>query len=280
MNYRHIYHAGNFADVMKHFILTLLLQKLCEKDKPFFVLDTHAGIGKYDLTEEAAQKTKEYEEGISQLMESPQAEIFQPYLDVVKAMNADGAFRFYPGSPMVIKHFLRGQDKMALCELHPADYETLKQNLVGVKQALVRHEDAYTALRAFLPPKEKRGLVLIDPPFEKKDEFEQLIKGLKEAYRRFSTGIYAIWFPIKNRPPIDSFYEALTHSGIEKILVAEFLIAPADTPERLNGCGIVFINPPWQLDTMLQESLPVLLHNLGKDQSGAINVYWLVPEKN
>lgn len=276
MNYRHIYHAGNFADVMKHFILTLLLQKLCQKDKPFFVLDTHAGIGKYDLTEEAAQKTREYEEGIGKLYTlTGVPDIFQPYLTCVRALNTPSDLRFYPGSPLIIKHFLRPQDRMALCELHPEDATTLQQHIGKTKGVMVRHEDAYTALKAFLPPQERRGLVLIDPPFEQKDEFEQLIKGLKEAYRRFATGIYAIWFPIKNRPPIDSFYEMLTHSGIPNILAAEFLMAPPDTPERLNGCGMVFINPPWQLDDTLKETLPLLMSYLGKGEKGGVDVRWV-----
>lgn len=279
MNYRHIYHAGNFADVMKHVILTLLLQKLQEKDKAFFVLDTHAGIGLYNLMDVAAQKTREYEGGIARLLAvEPLPGIFQPYCDIVKAMNTGGILVQYPGSPLIIQQFLRNQDRMALSELHPQDYETLKQHFLKAKQVEVRHEDAYTALKAFLPPKEKRGLVLIDPPFEEKDEVDRLINGIKEAYRRFATGIYAIWFPIKHRPPIDSFYETLRYLGIPKILAVEFLIAPATTPERLNGCGMVFINPPWKLDTVLEETLPLLLQLLGKQETGSVHVSWLVGE--
>lgn len=286
MNYRHIYHAGNFADVMKHFILTLLLQKLREKDTPFCVLDTHAGIGIYDLTADPAQRTLEYQQGIGSLLAAPSLpEIFRPYVSIVQALNglapgdSSSNLTLYPGSPAIAQRFLRRQDRLLLCELHPEDFTELQYHLTGDKQVSCFFQDAYTGLKALLPPKERRGLVLIDPPFEVKNEFALLVKGIQHAYRRFATGIYAIWYPIKDRPPVDSFYAALKNAGIPKILTTEFLLYSPTTAERLNGCGMAFINPPWQLDSTLKEYLPLLLSYLGKYPQGNVTVQWLSGER-
>jgi 23S rRNA (adenine2030-N6)-methyltransferase len=275
MNYRHSYHAGNFADVFKHLILTLVLGKLRVKDTPFCVLDTHAGIGHYDLRLEEAQKTGEYLRGIAPLYEASLTALFQPYLKIVKAENfASPELRYYPGSPAISRALLREQDRLILAELHPDDAELLKQNFRGDGQVAVHHMNAYHAIKAFLPPKEKRGLVLIDPPFEKTDEFEQITRAIKLGYERFRQGIFAIWYPIKDRLPVQQFHNSLVALGIQKILVTELLIHRELLPDRLNGCGMVIINAPWQLDSELDMLLPELLPYV--TENGSHRVEWLV----
>lgn len=276
MNYRHIYHAGNFADVVKHYVLTLLLQKLREKDTPFCVVDTHAGIGMYDLFSEQTQKTQEYEGGISQLLAMPDIDpAFMPLLEMIRSYNDPGTLRFYPGSPAIAAHFLRPQDRLIASELHPEDYAELRRYFFHDKNIVVAHQDAYTQLKAVLPPVERRGLVLIDPPFEVTDEFDRMLKGLTHAYRRFAHGIYAIWYPIKSYAPINQFYAAVQAMPVEKVLVAEFYLHDDLRADRLNGCGMMIINPPWQLDAKLEEALPLLLRYLGYDKAGRVNVEWI-----
>lgn len=278
MNYRHIFHAGNFADVMKHAVLALMVEHLRAKSAPFCVLDTHAGLGRYDLAAEPAQRTGEYADGIARLFGAPPPHpALAPYLDAVAALNPDGALRWYPGSPRLVRALLRPGDRLVLSELHPDDAATLKTEFARDPQVAVHAMDAYQALKAHLPPKEKRGLVLIDPPFEEPDEFARLVHGLQQAHRRWPTGVYALWYPIKERPAVWRFHEALAESGIPKILLAELTIHPEDTHLRLNGCGLAIVNPPWTLDTTLAEMLPVL-HAALPGTGGAARVQWLVPE--
>ncbi len=279
MNYRHAFHAGNFADVMKHAILAMLIDHLRLKPAPFCVLDTHAGIGRYDLTSEMALRTGEYEGGIARLFgQAPPHPALAPYLEAVAALNPDNALRWYPGSPRLARALLRPQDRLVLSELHPDDAFVLKREFAGDPQVAVHHMDAYLALKAHLPPKEKRGLVLIDSPFEKVDEFTLLANGLMQAHARWPTGIYAIWYPIKERPAVWRFEEALAGAGIPKILIAEVTIHREDTHRRLNGCGMAIINPPWKLDETLAEMLPVL-HAILPGTGGGSRVSWLVPEE-
>jgi 23S rRNA (adenine2030-N6)-methyltransferase len=189
MNYRHAYHAGNFADVHKHAVLTLLLAHLCRKETPFHILDTHAGIGRYDLSGVEAGKTGEFEGGIARLLAGADHPLLADYLARVRAENEDGALRFYPGSPLIARASLRPDDRMTLVELHPEDAETLRALFKRDRQVTIREEDAYQALKACLPPKERRGLVLVDPPYEVKDEFQRMVKGMGEALRRWPTGV-------------------------------------------------------------------------------------------
>lgn len=278
MNYRHIFHAGNFADVVKHSVLALLLKSLHRKDTPFCYLDTHAGAGRYDLTCEAAQKTGEYRDGILRLWHAPPLPELADYLTAVRAINADGTLRYYPGSPLIARFFLRPQDRMVLLELQPDESAQLKTVFMADRQVTVAAQDGYAGLKAFLPPKEKRGLVLIDPPYESDREYEQVIKGLRIAHARWDSGIFAMWYPIKSRPPVVRFHRALLASGIHKILVVEFCPYPEDSSFRLNGCGVVVVNPPWKLDEMLQAVLPKLLVVLGQHPAGRSSISWLVPE--
>jgi len=282
MNYRHAYHAGNFADVVKHAVLALLIEHLKAKDSPFQVLDTHAGIGRYDLSSAEAQKTGEFRSGVLRLLDADPPRLpqeLEPYLRVVRALNRGApSLRWYPGSPRLALDLLRTQDRLVLLELHPEDARTLANAFAGDVRVKVHAADGYTALKAFLPPKERRGLVLIDPPFEKKDEFARLARGLRHAHRRWATGLYLLWYPIKDRPPVAEFHERLKASGIPRILIAEFLLRPAKDPERLNGCGLVLVNPPWQVDATLQALLPKLVALLASERGAAARVDWLVPE--
>jgi 23S rRNA (adenine2030-N6)-methyltransferase len=278
MNYRHAFHAGGFTDVMKHAAMALILEHLKAKDAPFCVLDTHAGIGRYDLWSEPAQRTGEYRDGILKVVRDPPAGL-EPYLGVVRAMNDGGPHvRWYPGSPGLAQALTRPQDRIVLLELHPDDARTLADAFAHDPRIRVQQADGYVGLKALLPPPERRGLVLIDPPFEVTDEFARIIRGLKHAHRRWATGIAMIWYPIKHRGPVKAFHDALVASGVPRILVAELLLRPDTDPDRLNGSGLVIVNPPWRLDEALAPLLAALLAKFGASESGRARVEMLVPE--
>jgi 23S rRNA (adenine2030-N6)-methyltransferase len=279
MNYRHIYHAGNFADVFKHALLAQLLKALQRKDAPFCYLDTHAGIGRYDLHHEAAQKTGEYRTGISRLWNVTGLPAdFDDYLAAVRALNRGDHLRFYPGSPRIARHLLRPQDRMVLLEMHPEEAAMLRAEFHGDAQVAVHEQDGYAGLKGFLPPKEKRGLVLIDPPYEQKDDFDRIIAGLKVAHERWSGGTYAIWYPIKDRPTIDRFHRRLLATGIRKILLAELAIYPLDSAFRLNGSGMIVVNPPWQFMETVRPLLTDMQERLRLDAPGSRRLEMLVEE--
>ncbi|HMA48622.1 MAG TPA: 23S rRNA (adenine(2030)-N(6))-methyltransferase RlmJ [Magnetospirillaceae bacterium] len=272
MNYRHAYHAGNFADVHKHAILALLLAHLRRKETPFHVLDTHAGIGRYDLSGVEAGKTSEFEGGIARLLAGPDHPLLSAYLDLVRAENQPGELRFYPGSPALTRALLRPDDRLTLVELHPEDAATVRDLFKRDRQVIIREEDAYQALRACLPPKERRGLVLIDPPYEVKDEFQRMVKGMAEALRRWPTGIYALWYPIKSPAEVARFKDELVNFG-KPCLTAELMLRVPEDETKLNGSGMALINPPWQLDEQLASLLPLLHKSLGCQ--GGTHLQWL-----
>jgi 23S rRNA (adenine2030-N6)-methyltransferase len=280
MNYRHIFHAGNRCDVVKHAVLTLVLGHLRTKDKGFAVLDTHAGIGLYDLKDPRALKTLEASEGVLLFLAAPEHPALAPYRDILRKLNPlwDGKnvneFRVYPGSPLLTFHMLRHQDRLIACELHPEDAETLRLNAPNDKRMQIHGRDGYEAMCAFLPPQEKRGLALIDPPYEQPDEFEKIIACLTTIYRRWSTGIYMIWYPIKDRPAIWKFHDALASSGINKILCAEFIYDLEGRSDRLSGSGLIIVNPPWKLDEEYQTLFPYLHQAMGTPHQGFV-VKWL-----
>jgi 23S rRNA (adenine2030-N6)-methyltransferase len=282
MNYRHAYHAGNFADVVKHATLALLIERLKAKDAPFCVIDTHAGVGRYDLSSAEAQKTGEFRDGVLRLIESDPKALpaeLAPYLSVVRALNRGSTgLRWYPGSPRLALDLLRPHDRLVLLELHPEDARKLGSLFAGDARVSVHNADGYTGLKAFLPPKPRRGLVLVDPPFEHKDEFTRLARGVRHAHRRWATGQFLLWYPIKARPAVAAFHEELTASGIVRILIAELLLRPATDPERLNGCGLVLVNPPWRMDATLLALLPKLAELFGAARGAGARVEWLVPE--
>ncbi|HVI51992.1 MAG TPA: 23S rRNA (adenine(2030)-N(6))-methyltransferase RlmJ [Candidatus Sulfotelmatobacter sp.] len=276
MNYRHAYHAGNFADVVKHALLSLVLAHLKRKDTPFCVIDTHAGIGRYDLGSVEAGKTLEYQDGIGRLLAGGDLpEMLGDYLSAVRAVNPSWPeLTAYPGSPRISRHMLRAQDRLAVVELHPEDARMLRREFRNDPQVGVHEQDAYLSLKALLPPKERRGLVLIDPPFEVKDEFRRIAKGLAEALRRWPTGIYGVWYPIKDREPVERFLGELAALG-RPCFTAELFRLPPDDPARLSGTGMAVINPPWQLDETLAALLPVLHDRLGG--AGGTDLRWIVP---
>ncbi|AWC24700.1 MULTISPECIES: 23S rRNA (adenine(2030)-N(6))-methyltransferase RlmJ [Aminobacter] len=282
MNYRHVYHAGNFADVVKHAVLARLVEYLKRKDKAFRVIDTHAGIGLYDLSSEEAQKTGEWHDGIGRLIDATlpadAAALLAPYLAAVRTVNPDGGIEKYPGSPLIARHLLRKQDRLSAIELHPEDSQILANLFEGDFQTRVTELDGWLALGAHLPPKEKRGLVLVDPPFEIAGEFDRLVEGLKKAHRRWPGGIFALWYPVKDRKAVAAFREALAGAGIPKIMDIEFYIRPPSSEPRLDGTGMVVVNPPFQLESELAVMLPALGKVLGEDARARWTVEWLAGE--
>ena len=286
MNYRHAYHAGNFGDVLKHAVLALVIEHLKRKPAPFRVIDTHAGIGLYDLSSDPAEKTGEWRRGIGRIY-GPDAELLPeniaallaPYLSAVAAENAAGQLCRYPGSPRIARRLIRSQDRLVANELHPQDGLVLKELFARDPQTKILQLDGWIALKALLPPKERRGVVLIDPPFEKPGELERLSRALRDGTQRFSTGIYLLWYPIKDPNPIAELHRAITALGLPKLLAAELLIrAPRDIT-RLNGAGLVVLNPPFRLDETLEVLLPFLAARLGDDPSASCRVTWLVRER-
>lgn len=281
MNYRHVYHAGNFADVTKHVILTALISCLSRKDTPYCYIDTHAGTGCYDLSSTQATKTNEFQNGIEKIIhhDNPPP-IIRHYLDCIHTINnrLSGAkfasLQYYPGSPLIVRQMARSHDRIVACELHPEEYQQLKNTFNGDKQVAVHHTDGFLGLKAFLPPKEKRGLVLIDPPYENPDEFTRLAHSLPVALKRWQTGIFAIWYPIKEKKQVEQFYNSIKTHVDQPALAVELSIYP-DLPNHLNGSGMVIINPPWQLDEILDQNMPWLWNALTINKQGAYKAFML-----
>jgi 23S rRNA (adenine2030-N6)-methyltransferase len=279
LSYRHIFHAGNFADVFKHSLLTRLLIALSAKDKSWFYLDTHAGIARYDLKHTWAQKAREYENGIGRIWNErdiPQA--VAPYMEAVRTLNADGKLDVYPGSPLVAKRFMRERDRMVLVELNKTDHAELQSVFARERRVAVELMDAYQSLRAYLPPAERRGLVLIDSSFDRAREFERIVKALKDAYVRWSTGTYAIWYPLMEPRAMRDFLAAVQRSGIRKVLRLELIVRQRDESGFIPGCGMLVVNPPWRFDAEARAILKWLEKKLATSGHGESTVAWLVPE--
>ena len=283
MNYRHAFHAGNFADVFKHTILVGLLQALKEKATPLCYFDTHAGSGCYDLRGDAAQRTGEAAAGIQRLLaDVPTQPIVRAYVDLVTALNAEGSgvLATYPGSPMIASRLMRADDRAVLCELQPGEAAALKALFAADPRIGVHQRNGYAALGALLPPKERRGLVLIDPPFEAQDdEFRSVEAALATALERWPTGVYAIWYPIKRREATRPFLRWFAARRIRKTLVAELLLHADDSPLRLNGCGMVIVNAPWKFDAALRDIVPALRDALAPHGGSDWRVDWLVKDR-
>ncbi|MEP9318677.1 23S rRNA (adenine(2030)-N(6))-methyltransferase RlmJ [Pseudomonas sp. LABIM340] len=278
MNYRHAYHAGNHADVLKHIVLARIFALMARKDTPFAYLDSHSGIGLYDLLGDEASRTGEWESGIGRLYERDDLpELLQDYLGVVSALNPDGGLEFYPGSPELARRLTRPQDRVMLNELHPEDGRLLKANMAGERRISVHQGDGWLLPRAFLPVSEKRGVLLIDPPFEQPDDLERCVTALDEAVGRMRQTVVAIWYPIKDRRQLKRFYQRLENSSAPKMLRVELCVHPADTADRLNGSGLVIVNPPWPLDEELRGLLPWLAETLAQSE-GSSQVDWLIAE--
>lgn len=309
MNYRHAFHAGNHADVLKHVVLTSLLEVLRRKDSPFFVLDTHAGRGRYDLSGEQAGRTGEAEGGVRKLFaqardQRPSAsqlavatqedgrpgplprgpgclpEPILRYLDAARACNPQGGLSIYPGSPLLVAQALRPQDRLAACELQPEEAAALKDALAGDARVGVHARDGYEAIRALLPHREGgqkfgRGLVLIDPPYEAQEaEYGRILAALAEGLQRWPEGMFAVWYPIKQRRNLLGFFRKATQLPAKSMLLVELLVRPDDSPLRMNGSGMLLLNPPWQFDRELGASLPALVAALG-EKGARSRLEWL-----
>lgn len=281
MNYRHAYHAGNFADVLKHTVLLALIEALQAKSSPFCYIDTHAGSGSYALDGFEAGKTGEYKDGISRLhpAEKVPALLQRWRASILDAPGNENGLKIYPGSPLQVARRLRPGDEAQLCELHPEEATRLRQLFHGNKQVHVHERDGYAALKALLPPAQKRGVVLIDPPYEAQEaEYKLIAAALKTALQRWPTGIYALWYPIKLRSQVQPFLHSLQRSPTRRVLRAEILLHADDTPLRLNGAGMVILNAPWNLDDTLREPLRALANLLGVDGPARWTLDWLRQE--
>ena len=281
MNYRHGFHAGNFADVVKHATLARIVSYLREKPAPFRVIETHAGAGLYDLSAAEAARTGEAREGIGRLLKARLAPevraLLSPYLNAVAALNPAGGLKVYPGSPLLVRAWLRPRDRLIACELEPRAFAALAKNLATSTRAKALAIDGWTALSAYLPPKERRGLVLIDPPYEAPDEFARLGEAFEAAQGKWASGIYLLWYPIKDKSGPEALAKHLKGLGISKILRAEMSIAPVPAADRLVGTGLIIVNPPWTLERELAVLLPALAECLSPDQ-GRFRLDWLARE--
>lgn len=277
LSYRHAFHAGNHADVLKHAVETLIIEQLKSKDKPFCYLDTHAGGGCYDLSGEWPQKKAEYLDGIARLWPERQHwPELAAYWDIIATLN-ESELRFYPGSPEIARHLLREQDKLMLIELHNQEIEILRRHMGSDGRSAIHHRDGFEGLLALLPPTPRRGLVLMDPPYELKEDYQRVLQTLKKAMQKWSTGIYALWYPIlgKDADRSRSMLELFKYAGFPSVLVAELEVAAQPDEWGMNGSGMLILNAPWQLDGQLTTLLPRLCAQLAQSNDARWRLEWL-----
>jgi 23S rRNA (adenine2030-N6)-methyltransferase len=280
MNYRHAFHAGNFADVFKHAVVTRVLVHLKEKASAFRVIDTHAGAGLYDLAGPEAMRTLEWKAGIGRLraatLDAPIRSLLSPYMDIIAALNAGGDLRRYPGSPVLALRLLRPQDRLLASELEPNTAAILRRSIGADKRVRVVEIDGWTAFKAYIPPTERRGLVMVDPAYEDRDEFTRLAESFQGAYRKWSSGIYVLWYPVKTRAEPQALARHLRKIGIAKILRAELLVEATNDAGRLIGAGLIVVNPPWKLHGELEMLLPALASVLGQGAGAGFTLDWIL----
>jgi 23S rRNA (adenine2030-N6)-methyltransferase len=275
LSYRHAFHAGNHADVLKHFILCTVLNYFNQKDKPYWVIDTHAGAGMYALQDEFSQKNVEFETGIARLMHTSHlSEPLAKYVDTIKTFNADDTLDFYPGSPKIAEHFLRAADKLRLFELHPNDCKILQENFARKgKQTKIEMQDGFSGIKACLPPPTKRAVVLIDPPYEVKDDYQHVVNCIKDSLKRFATGTYIIWYPILQRPEPELMLNNLLDLDISDWLNVSLTVqSPSAEGYGMHGSGLFIINPPWNLPAILKENMPLMTSSLAIDNFAHFNI--------
>ncbi|MBB6307326.1 23S rRNA (adenine(2030)-N(6))-methyltransferase RlmJ [Xanthobacter tagetidis] len=281
MNYQHAFHAGNGADVVKHAALALILSYLNRKDAPYRVLDTHAGAGLYDLGGANAQRTKEAEDGIEKVLAADlparAATLLAPYLDAVRTLRADGSRR-YPGSPALALALGRPQDRFLFCETNREERAKLEKRVGADPRAKILPQDGWQAITAHLPPRERRGLVLVDPPFEEPGEFQRLAEGLAAAHQRFATGIVMLWYPIKDLKAVDAFRREVARARLPKTLKVEVDFAEVRRLDTLSGSGQIIVNPPFTLADDLRSVLSALAPIIARDGKGRVRVSWLTGE--
>lgn len=277
LSYRHSFHAGNFADVVKHVVLVEILEHLLKKSKPFDFVDTHAGAGLFDLHFGHAEKLKESRGGIGKLWDGDWPEL-SGYFEAIKACNRPGTLDYYPGSPLIAKHFLRPQDQAWLFELHPADFRRLEKNVRENHRMRVACKDGHQGVLAVLPPVSRRGLVLIDPSFEVKSEYEQVVETIRKAHRKFSTGIFSLWYPVVERERVRQLENLFIASGLRDIERFELDLKPDSDNRGMTGAGMIVINPPWGLGEKMARVLPELAWAMGHIDESGFRCDTLVPE--
>jgi 23S rRNA (adenine2030-N6)-methyltransferase len=292
MNYRHAFHAGNFADVVKHVVLARMIEHLKEKSTPFRVVDLHAGAGLYDLTGEAARRTGEFRDGVGrfyrpatlqpELLPVAAEALLAPWRKVIASVNDGANLARYPGSPEIARTLSREQDRLVLNELHVEEHAALAVRFRRERRAKILRLDAWTAAKALLPPPERRGLLLIDPPYEAAGEVDRALDGLAAAHRRFAAGLFCLWYPIKAQADADTLANLAAALRLPKTLRCELTVRRADRADRLNGCGLILVNPPWRLPAELSALMPALGKRLADDAArfpGSTRLEWLVEEK-
>jgi len=277
VNYRHGYHAGSFSDVFKHIILISLIQAFKRKEKPFCYFETHAGSGCYDLTSKMAHQTAEYKTGVQKIIDSKMDKTLYPAISLYcELVQNEGYPIQYPGSPMIAETISRSIDRLVLCEWHPEEYLFLKHLFKGNKRVACHERDGYEALKALLPPVEKRGLILIDPSFEQKTEWEDILIALSAGLKKFPTGIYAIWYPIKDLKAVKSFIFSLRKLkeslNLSEALRIEMTVYPEDADFKMMGTGMIVLNPPWQFEAEFEKCLPVLWEMLSVNRAGSFSI--------
>ncbi|QSD36601.1 23S rRNA (adenine(2030)-N(6))-methyltransferase RlmJ [Pectobacterium brasiliense] len=279
LSYRHSFHAGNHADVLKHTVQSLIITALKEKEKPFLYLDTHAGAGRYQLSGEHAERTGEYLDGIAKIWQRDDipAEL-EPYMQAVRTYNHNGQLRYYPGSPLIARQLLREQDKLHLTELHPSDFPLLRNEFQKDSRTKVLRDDGYQQLKSQLPPLSRRGFVLIDPPYELKTDYQAVVKGIQEGHKRFATGVFALWYPVVLRQHIKRMLKELEATGIRNILQIELAVLPDSDRYGMTASGMIVINPPWKLASQMKSVLPWLHSVLVPEGTGYTLVEQIVPE--
>ncbi|TYB14508.1 23S rRNA (adenine(2030)-N(6))-methyltransferase RlmJ [Aggregatibacter actinomycetemcomitans] len=280
LSYRHSFHAGNHADVLKHIVLMLIIESLQQKEKGFYYLDTHSGAGRYRLLSAEAEKTAEYVDGIGRLWarEDLPAEVAR-YVALIKKLNYGGKeLRYYAGSPLLAANLLRPQDRALLVELHPSEFPLLRNNFKEFDNVTVKIGDGFQQVKVTLPPKERRGLVLIDPPYELKEDYDLVVKAVEEGYKRFATGIYVIWYPVVLRQQTKRIVKGLEATGIRKILQIELAVRPDSDQRGMTASGMIVVNPPWTLEQQMKSILPYLTTALIPQGTCSWSVNWITPE--
>ena len=280
LSYRHSFHAGNHADVLKHIVLMLIIESLQQKEKGFYYLDTHAGAGLYRLFSQEAEKTAEYAEGIGRLWQRDDLPTeVDCYVKLIRKLNYGGKeLRYYAGSPLLAANLLRPQDRALMMELHPSDFPLLRNNFKEFENVTVKIGDGFQQVKATLPPKERRGLVLIDPPYELKEDYDLVVKAIEEGYKRFATGVYAIWYPVVLRQQTKRMIKGLEATGIRKILQIELAVRPDSDQRGMTASGMIVINPPWTLEKQMKSILPYLSTVLAPQGTDSWSVNWITPE--
>ena len=268
LSYRHAFHAGNFADVLKHSVLVLVLDYIQRKDKGFSYIDSHSGAGMYQLSDNFAQKTGEYKDGIDKLYQhSDLPEPLVPYIQLIQSLNQKGDLALYPGSPAIAKSMLRRQDNASLFELHPSDNQLLTEFCQRWRKCKIEQSDGYQGLLSLLPPPSRRGVVLVDPPYEIKTDYQVAVETLIKGYRKFATGTYILWYPVVKRELVDGMQTQFCQSKVKNLLQVEYCAKPDSDEYGMTGTGLFIINPPWLLTQQLEQVLPFLKAQLGSDDS-------------